>query len=830
MYRKIASFTFRSICVFAILTSSLAAGLFATARPARAAGWVVNTLTDATNGNCTTTCTLRDAMSLAASGDTITFSVSGTITLGSTLPNVTTTLTIDGTGQTVTISGNNAVGMFTVDYPNGSNGNLTLNALTVANGKSANGGGAIDNGGMLTITSSTFSNNSASGQSGPINGSDGVGGGLSFGGGTATITGSTFSGNSAIAGPQNNSGSQGGAIANGGTLTITNSTFSNNSAQQIVSSGGGVYNAGTLTIANSTFYGNSANDYAGGLYASGSTTVTNSTFSHNLSSFLGGGIYTGANFSLGSSIVADNGDDVYGSVHSLGSNVIGNGSNATGFIGSDQVGTSGAPLNAKLSTLGSYGGPTQTVMLQAGDSFIGGNPAIGKGNCNLTTPPLTTDQRGVSRKAVCDAGAFEDFDFSPAPLPDAFQGIAYSQAITASGGTNPYTFSNTSGLPGGIGLSSGGLLQGTTSQLGTFANFKFTVTDGNGDVVEWRTSLTVIVAPTNTPTNTPTPTATDTPTDTPTNTPTFTPSDTPTNTSTPINTLTFTPTATSTNTPTFTPTATSTPFPLRIDSIGVFRTGTFYLRLHNSTGYADISVAFTGSGKPYPVVGDWTGGGFDTVGVFNQNNGQFSLRNSNTPGTPDEQFVFGNPNDIPLSGLWTSGFTHFGVGVFRPSNGLIYLKNNLTTGIADYTMVLGIPGDVGLAGDWNGDGLDSPGVYRTSTQRFYLADQVCNCSPTANYTLQYGVSGNSPIIGDWVGQGHDGVGLFRQSNGFTYLRNSLTTGYADITFTYGIAGDIPVAGHWQLTYPPRLNPGSVLVPPTLAPLPTAKASQGGLGD
>ena len=64
-----------------------------------------------------------------------------------------------------------------------------------------------------------------------------------------------------------------------------------------------------------------------------------------------------------------------------------------------------------------------------------------------------------------------------------------------------------------------------------------------------------------------------------------------------------------------------------------------------------------------------------------------------------------------------------------------------------------------------------------------------------------------------------GVGLFRQSNGYTYLRNSLTTGYADNTFTYGIAGDVPVAGHWQLVYPPRPNPVNVLVPPTAAPVP-----------
>src|ERR1017187_2542550 len=37
--------------------------------------------------------------------DTITFSVSGTVTLGNTLPAIVNTLTIDGTGQTITVSG-----------------------------------------------------------------------------------------------------------------------------------------------------------------------------------------------------------------------------------------------------------------------------------------------------------------------------------------------------------------------------------------------------------------------------------------------------------------------------------------------------------------------------------------------------------------------------------------------------------------------------------------------------------------------------------------------------------------------------------------------------
>ncbi len=666
--------------VIASLLSSLAVSFFGggSVHPAQAATtWVVTSLADTTGTLCpnASNCTVRQAMSQAASGDTITFGLSGTITLTSGGLSVTQTLTIDGSGQSVTISGNTNFTVFLINNTGNTVGNLTLKNVTVAEGYSGSGGGGVFNYGRLTIQNSTFSGNYAGG-----------GGGGVFNYGTLTIEASTFSGNTT-------GGGDGGGVYNAGTLTITNSTFSGNSTAG--NFGGGVenYQGGTATIQNSTLSGNTAG------------TSTNPGD--------GGGVGNAGTLYMGSNIVAGNtaisGPDIYndptggGTVTSLGHNLVGDGtgSGLTNGTNGDQVGTAANPINPQLAALASNGGTTQTM------AILFGSTAIAKGDCNLPNPAasVSTDQRGVGRKTPCDVGAFESVGLSSPP-----------------------------------------------------------------------------------PTNTLTPTQTFTPTNTP------------------------------------TPSPTNTPLPPHIDSIGVFRSGTFYLRLHNSTGYADINVKFNPATKPYPVVGDWVGQGFDTVGELDQSNGLFSLCSANNTAMCADMsnvttLVLGNPNDIPLSGKWTSGFTQFGVGVFRPSNGLIYLKNNLTSGYADDTMVLGIPGDTGLAGDWNGDGLDSPGVYRASNQHFYLTDQVCNCSVTGSYQLQYGVAGDSPVIGDWIGQGHDGVGLFRQSNGFTYLRNSLTTGYADIAFTYGIAGDIPVAGHWQLTYPPAPNANHVLVPPTAIPVP-----------
>ena len=65
---------------------------------------------------------------------------------------------------------------------------------------------------------------------------------------------------------------------------------------------------------------------------------------------------------------------------------------------------------------------------------------------------------------------------APAALPGADVGTAYSQTITASGGTSPYTSSLSSGsLPSGLTLSSAGALSGTPA-AGTVGTYTFTVT------------------------------------------------------------------------------------------------------------------------------------------------------------------------------------------------------------------------------------------------------------------------------------------------------------------------------------------------------------------
>jgi hypothetical protein len=302
--------------------------------------------------------------------------------------------------------------------------------------------------------------------------------------------------------------------------------------------------------------------------------------------------------------------------------------------------------------------------------------------------------------------------------------------------------------------------------------------------------------PTATPTVTPTATLTDTPTPTSIASSTMPPSATATSTAT----LTSTPSPSLSPSPTATATSTSTRRPTGADSIGIYRLSenTFYLRNTNTTGPADLVIAFGSGANAYPVVGDWDGDQIDTIGVYDRALGTFSLRNSNSAGPAGITLTLGNPGDQPIAGRWSASQAPDGVGVYRPSNGVLYLKIALTTGNADYFAILGNPSDIGVAGDWDGDGLDSPGVFRPSQARFFLSN---NAAPGGIvYSDQDLILGNPnmdvPLTGDWDADRKSGVGVFRMTNGIVYLKNRLSSGYADSAFVYGIAGDIPVAGRW----------------------------------
>lgn len=119
-----------------------------------------------------------------------------------------------------------------------------------------------------------------------------------------------------------------------------------------------------------------------------------------------------------------------------------------------------------------------------------------------------------------------------------------------------------------------------------------------------------------------------------------------------------------------------------------------------------------------------------------------------------------------------------------------FLSDAPTSGFANIVLTYGGPGDVQLACDWDGNGTDTPGVFRGGAWLI----RNSNTSGVADHSFRYGSSTDVPLCGDWDGDGDDTPGVFRR--GVWYLRQSNTTGLADVAFGYGNATDTPVVGRW----------------------------------
>jgi hypothetical protein len=88
---------------------------------------------------------------------------------------------------------------------------------------------------------------------------------------------------------------------------------------------------------------------------------------------------------------------------------------------------------------------------------------------------------------------------------------------------------------------------------------------------------------------------------------------------------------------------------------------------------------------------------------------------------------------------------------------------------------------------------DTIGVFRPTNGALYLKNS--NTTGFADVQINSGIGGDYPIVGDWDGNGTATIGIYR--NGSFYLRNSNTIGFAEVVFAFGMAGDQPVAGDWN---------------------------------
>lgn len=279
---------------------------------------------------------------------------------------------------------------------------------SVLTGNDGEQGGAISGQGDVTLTATVLSSNVSNYE----------GGGVYLAAGTLTMVDSVLSGNSIILG---NSG--GGLFAYASAVVIDRTTISGNSAGY---AGGGILAlSGNLFVRNSTISGNHANGDGGGIHISGlaaAANIYNSSILFNeadadadVEGGTGGGIYNDAvTVNVRNTLIAGNYlagqpdyDDCTGTIGSYGMSLFTSpASICTIFVG---LGSTGYVNSlSMIGPLQANGGPTPTHALLAGSNAIDGTlpayPCV-----NEASQPLLTDQRGVTRALGlrCDVGAFE---------------------------------------------------------------------------------------------------------------------------------------------------------------------------------------------------------------------------------------------------------------------------------------------------------------------------------------------------------------------------------------------------------------------------------------
>jgi len=304
-----------------------------------------------------------------------------------------------------------------------SGGNLTISNTTFTNNtvtaSSGNGGGALYNNsiGTINIYDSTFTNNTqqTSGQHG---------GAMYLSAGTTNIYTGTFTNNRTTVGTTSN----GGAIFvnNASTaLNIYTTTMTNNRATNF---GGAIHtnSASPLFIQSSSFISNSARQNGGAIYASGGTNITNSTFITNATTATtgsggGGAFYTNSpnpvninnsTFSNNSALPTTNGDAgaVYinaGTTNIYNSTFFNNRAfrgGAIKFLGGTAVNVYHSTIVNNTGGVGGRGGGIQTTSPTAVtlyNTLIANNTAPSNPNCAgslnvLTSNSFTNDNAGCS--------------------------------------------------------------------------------------------------------------------------------------------------------------------------------------------------------------------------------------------------------------------------------------------------------------------------------------------------------------------------------------------------------------------------------------------------
>ena len=396
-----------------------------------------------------------------------------------------------------------------------------------------------------------------------------------------------------------------------------------------------------------------------------------------------------------------------------------------------------------------------------------------------------------------------------ASLANGIFGSAYNQSLIASGGTPAYTWSLVSGLgnlPGGLTLSSAGVISGTPSATGT-SNFTVKVTDAASGTAQKALSITVSAAGAgpydaqfvsqNVPTS-------------------LTPGqtfsvnmkflNTGTQTWTGVNAYYFASQNPSLNQTwggngvpldNFMPVGPGQQVDVTFQATAPLTAGSynFQWQMYKNDGvtgfFGQVStnvVIQVGAAPPPParkVPCDFDGDGKSDLAVWRSTDDFWYIINSST-GSGRSQ-GWGLPGDKLVPGDY-DGDGKTDLAVWRPSDGFWYIINSSTGG--GRAQGWGNSTDIPVPGDYDGDGKTDLAVWRPSEGNWY----IINSSTGAVRVQTWGIPGDIPVPGDYDGDGKTDLAVWRPSNGFWYIIRS-SAGW--LGQGWGLSNDIPVPGDYD---------------------------------
>lgn len=372
---------------------------------------------------------------------------------------------------------------------------------------------------------------------------------------------------------------------------------------------------------------------------------------------------------------------------------------------------------------------------------------------------------------------------------------SYSQPLTATGGTTPYSWSLIAGaLPTGLGLSTAGVISGTPTIASTF-NFTVRVLAASGQSAQRAFSITIIAAPPPPPPPPPPPVGGgkrvvrgdfdgDGRTD-----------------------LgiwrgasgSWSVVRSGTNTmqtaywgsqaaPYY-----DVPVPGDYDGDGkvdgaVWRPGeaNWYVLL-STTG--SFFVYRLGQNGDTPVPSDFDGDQVTDMAVWRGSTGQWVIRESSTGQTRTAYFgaSYAPYYDVPVPGDY-DGDGRYDLAVWRQSTGYWYISES-STGQAR-AFQLGQSGDTVVPGDYDGDGRCDAAIWRGTTSLWSIRQSSNGGLRNVIWGSQNSPYRDQPAAGDYDGDGRFDIAIWRPLDGKWYIILSSTNAYR--IQAHGQNGDTPL--------------------------------------